>query len=53
MSIMRNNNWYKNEEEILNTNETINDYSFFFQMICENKVMDFESTAIQRKKGKK
>jgi hypothetical protein len=30
------------EENILNTNETMNDYSFYFQMICENKVMDFE-----------
>lgn len=31
------------QENILNTNETMNDYSFFFQMICENKTMDFES----------
>ena len=31
------------EEEFLNTNETMNDYSFFYQMICENKKMDFES----------
>ncbi len=30
------------EEEILNTNETMNDFSFFFQMIREYKTMDFE-----------
>lgn len=33
----------QSEEELLNTNETMNDYSFFYQMICENKKMDFES----------
>lgn len=31
------------EDNLLNTNETINDYSFYFQMICENKLMDFEA----------
>jgi hypothetical protein len=31
------------EEELLNTNETMNDYSFFFQMICESRKLDFES----------
>jgi hypothetical protein len=31
------------EEDILNTNETIHDYSFYFQMICENKIMDFDA----------
>ncbi len=30
------------EENILNTNETMNDFSFFFQMIREYKTMDFE-----------
>ncbi|MBE0655602.1 MAG: hypothetical protein IH594_17510 [Bacteroidales bacterium] len=40
---MRENNCVSQEEKILNTNETMNDYSFFFQMICENKPMDFES----------
>jgi hypothetical protein len=40
---MRKNKTCVSEEEILNTNETINDYSFYFQMICENKIMDFEA----------
>ena len=31
-----------NEEDILNTNETMNDFSFYFQMIREYKTMDFE-----------
>lgn len=30
------------EEEILNTNETMNDFTFYFQMIREYKTMDFE-----------
>ncbi|MFW5644642.1 MAG: hypothetical protein ACOCZL_01895 [Bacteroidota bacterium] len=30
------------EENILNTNETMNDFSFYFQMIREYKTMDFE-----------
>lgn len=35
--------YLNHEDDILNTNETMNDYSFFYQMICENKPMDFES----------
>lgn len=30
------------EEDILNTNETMNDFYFYFQMIREYKTMDFE-----------
>ncbi len=40
---MKKENFLHSEEELLNTNETMNDYSFFYQMICENKKMDFES----------
>lgn len=30
------------EECILNTNETMHDYSFFLQMFFGNKIMDFD-----------
>jgi len=40
---MRNANLAVREEDILNTNEMMNDYSFFYQMICEDKVMDFDT----------
>jgi hypothetical protein len=47
---MRDASYKQKEEDILNTNETMNDYSFFFQMICENKVMDFESEVVEKSK---
>ena len=31
------------QEEYLNTNETIHDYSFFYQIIFEERTMDFEA----------
>jgi hypothetical protein len=31
------------EDEYLNTNEIINDYSFWYQIIYEGKKLDFEA----------
>lgn len=45
---MRSNRNFRVEDNLLNTNETINDYSFYFQMICENKMMDFEANVTNK-----
>jgi hypothetical protein len=41
---MKNSELSIHPDDFLSTNEMIHDYSFWYQMVCEGRKMDFEAS---------